>query len=190
MASAPEQPASVRQVHSPDVLLAKEPGLAGVGDALITATPGVLLGIKTADCVPVLLADIRNHAVAAVHAGWRGTAANIVSRTLDAMKREWGTVPENIIAAIGPAIGECCFEVGPEVARVFSGFHPPFAEAEGKQHLDLSEINRWQLKQCGIPAANIESAGLCTFCHSDRFFSYRRDREEAGRMWSVIKITK
>ena len=171
----------LKQIHSNLVLKTDSPdGLVGEGDALMTIRPGVAISIRTADCYPILLADSRNVAVAAIHAGWRGTAARIVDRTLETMAAEFGTQPRDIIAAIGPGIGVCCFEVGDEVARQF-GY-------DRRTHLDLAFENRKQLEAAGVPSHNIEALGVCTFCDAERFFSYRREKERAGRMTSYIRI--
>jgi YfiH family protein len=149
----------------------------GDGDALISNT-GVV-GIKTADCVPVLLADPVTNSVAAIHAGWRGTVADIVGEAVRALTQRWQTRPEDIHAAIGPCIGPCCYEVGPEVARQFE------IKCTGKIHLDLPAENERRLREAGV--RNIWKSGECTFCAGDRFFSYRREREQAGRMLSFIE---
>jgi YfiH family protein len=115
----------LRQIHSDVIHLVKKfPEAALQGDALITNVPGILLGVQTADCVPVLLADTRRRAVAAIHAGWRGTLARIVSKTLGRMRMEFGTQPADVFAAIGPAIHRCSYEVGPEIAAAFAGQFP------------------------------------------------------------------
>lgn len=178
--SHPNSVSTVKQIHSNLVLLASRPGLLGEGDALITNHAGLAISIRTADCYPILLADSRNPAVAAIHAGWRGTAAQIVIRTLEKMKSEFGTLARDIFAAIGPGIGVCCYEVGEEVAREFG--------LEGQTHLDLASENRKQLESMGVSTQNIEALGVCTFCDAERFFSYRREKEKAGRMTSFIRI--
>jgi len=172
--------ATVKQTHSDLVLLADRPGAPGEGDALITNLPGLAISIRTADCYPILLADARHRAVAAVHAGWRGTAAHIIGKTLEKMKSEFGTEPRDVHAATGPGIGVCCYEVGEEVARQF-GFRM-------RTHLDLARENRMQLETAGVPSGNTEALGVCTFCDSERFFSYRREKETAGRMTSFIML--
>ncbi len=156
-------------------------GCLGEGDALLSETPGRLIGVKTADCLPVLLADQRHRAVAAVHAGWRGTVAEVCLSTLRAMAERWGTRPEDVHAAIGPGIGACCFEVGPEVAVRFGR---PFERG----HIDLECVNRTHLIGAGVAPERIYCAALCTVCHADLFHSFRRDRERAGRMISVIGV--
>jgi YfiH family protein len=174
--------ATLKQIHSDRCVdAAGRHGVLGEGDALFENTPGVVVGVKTADCVPVLLVDERNRAVAAVHAGWRGSAQEIASKAVGAMKDRFGTRPEDLHAAIGPAISSCCFEVGPEVAAQFGKNVP------GKTKLDLIAINRGQLLAAGLAEDRIYSADLCTFC-MDEFHSFRRDREKAGRMLSVVGI--
>ncbi len=175
--------AGLRQIHSDVVLLAGGPGVCGEGDALIAGHAGVSVSIRTADCYPILLADERNAVVAAIHAGWRGTAAHIVEKTLDRMRAEFGTRPRDVQAAIGPGIGGCCYEVGEDVAR-------QFGLGEGKAHLDLAKENQEQMESAGIQPENIEALGICTFCDAERFFSYRREKEKAGRMTSFIRIVR
>lgn len=170
--------ASLAQIHSTQIVVARTPGNAGEGDALITNLPGLPVSIRTADCFPILLADPENLAIGAVHAGWRGTVGEIVCRALDTMRSEFGTSPQRVFAAIGPGIGSCCYEVGDEVARRF-----------GKTkagNLDLAAINRAQLENAGVPASQIDTLGYCTKCHPELFHSYRRDGERAGRMISYI----
>lgn len=170
--------ASLKQIHSSIVLPAGQVGRAGEGDALVTARAGVAVSVRTADCYPLLLADHRNRALAAVHAGWRGTAAHIVLRTLEEMHRLYGTQAADVYAAIGPGIGECCYEVGAEVARQFD-----LAEAG---RIDLAAMNRRQLLDAGLAEARIDVLGGCTKCDAHLFHSYRRDQLAAGRMVSFI----
>lgn len=178
------QAATVKQIHSGFVLPAAEPaGCIGEGDALITDRQGVRLAIRTADCIPVLLVDPLRRAVAAIHAGWRGTLAAISSSAVHRMHTAFGSRPDDIHAAIGPGIGVCCFEVGAEVGGLFQ------AEVTEKVHLNLPELNRAQLLEVGVPARQIEVAGLCTRCQESEFHSFRRDRERAGRMVSSIMIS-
>lgn len=171
--------ASLTQVHSATCLRATTPGPSGEGDALITCEPGLAVSIRTADCFPILLADTRLAAVGAIHAGWRGTAAGIVAETIRRMGLEFGTNPGDIYAAIGPGIGECCYEVGPEVARQFGS---------KARCIDLAEANRRHLVESGVPEAQIDMLGLCTFCRADLFHSFRRDQHRAGRMISWIRV--
>ncbi len=179
MTDALSNSAIVRQVHSDLIVRADHSGLLGEGDALITSVPGLTISVRTADCYPILLADARKRAVAAVHAGWRGTAGRIVQKTIEKMQIEFGTEPADIHAAIGPGIGVCCYEVGEEVARQFGPI---------RAHLDLMSENRRQLEEAGVPLHNVEALGVCTFCDAERFFSYRRDKENPGRMTSFIRI--
>lgn len=186
------------QVHSADVrvVLDQKEALYDTEhcDALTTIAPNILLGVKTADCVPVLLGDSRTGAVAAIHAGWRGTLASIVVRTLERMRETYGTSAGSVRAAIGPAAGACCYEVGSEV---IDAFHERFTEAgalftptrAGHARVDLQRANRDQLIAAGVPAESINIAPLCTMCRTDLFFSYRREKSlygRTGRLMSVI----
>ena len=183
--------ATLKQIHSTRVAVASKPGILGEGDALITATEGVFVTVKTADCIPVLLVDPRNKVVAAVHAGWRGTAGNIVRSTIDTMVSRFHSEPALIWAAIGPGIGKCCYEVSGEVAAQFADWMPEHANAANEAMLDLVEVNRRQLTQAGIPSAQVvgsTTAEWCTRCNADTLHSFRRDRESAGRMLSAIRI--
>jgi YfiH family protein len=170
----------VKQIHSDQVLRVDAAGPQGEGDALISNVPGVGLAIRTADCLPMLIADPRNHAVAAVHAGWRGVVAEIGPKTVDAMRREFGSNPEDLVVAIGPGIGKCCFEVGPEVAAQFG--------LEGRTKVDLVETMCRQLSRNGVKREGIMASGECTYCNREVYESYRRDREEAGRMVAMIEV--
>lgn len=178
----PEGIRTVKQIHSSAVLDADGP--AAEGDALVSDQAGVLVGVKTADCVPILLVDPSTPAVAAIHAGWRGSAANIAAEAVRRMAARWKTRPENLRAAIGPSIGVCCYEVGPEVASRFERWFP----ATTNRHLDLPAINETQLRAEGI--TDIWKSGECTFCMAKRFYSFRREREQAGRMVSFIGLQK
>lgn len=171
--------ASLRQIHSAGCLVADQPGCAGEGDALLTAQPGLPVSVRTADCLPILLADPERRAVAAIHAGWRGTVARIVQQTVTRMEREFGTNPAQLVAAIGPGIGVCCYRVGEDVARQFG--------LNGAGYVDLAQENQRQLQEAGVSEGRIDVLRLCTFC-GRRFHSWRRDKERAGRMISYIKI--
>lgn len=180
---------TVRQIHSNRVITARHSGDLGEGDALITNVPGVQLSIRTADCLSILIADPVNRVVAAVHAGWRGTAQGIVLETLHAMAKEFGTVSENVVIAIGPGIGSCCYEVGIDVARLFSTWFPEYRDLKDTPvKIDLAEANLRQIRRNGGISGQIDSSGLCTRCLAGEFHSYRRDREAAGRMVSAIWI--
>jgi YfiH family protein len=172
--------ASLKQIHSDISFTAERPGCAGEGDALITRARGVAVSVRTADCFPILLADPATRSVAAVHAGWRGTAAGVAMSTLARMRNEFGTHAENVYAAIGPGIGQCCYEVGVEVAQQFG-----MREAG---HVDLAVENRKQLLAAGLKPERIEQVGGCTFCNPAQFFSWRRDHDRAGRMISFIRV--
>ena len=175
----------LRQIHSAAVHIAEGGGCIGQGDALVTASPGVRVGVRTADCVPILFADPQRRVVAAVHAGWRGTVARIAQRTIERMQDTFHSQPAHIYAAIGPCIAHCCFEVGPEVA---AEFQPWFADAGSRTHINLVDVNVSQLVEAGVPQAQIDVSGMCTVCDPENFESFRRDRENSGRMVAAIEI--
>lgn len=176
----PDPPtATVRQVHSDRVVFADKPGVHGEADALVTNLPGFALAIRTADCVPIMIADPAHHAIAAVHVGWRGTVAEILPKALADMSKRYDTVPADVLVAIGPAIGLCCFEVGPEVAV-------QFGQPAKKTHVDLVDANRQQAMRAGVPGSRISVLGRCTRCETTLFHSYRRDKEQSGRMVTAI----
>ncbi len=174
-----EDHAWVKQIHSAKVLRGRSAGLQGEGDAVITTSPDLWVSVRTADCLPILIADPSARIVAAVHAGWRGTVEKIVSRTVQEMVA-LGAEPSSLVAAIGPGIGECCFEVGPEVSPHFG--------AEGQTCVDLAGANERQLLDAGLELDRIWVSKLCTKCHAGQFHSYRRDAAAAGRMVSAIRI--
>ncbi len=163
-------------------------------DILVSDDPSVALAIQVADCVPLLMADRRSGAVAAVHAGWRGTAAAAGPAALDVLRRGFGTAPENVVVAQGPSIGACCYEVGPELVEAFeaAGFGGRvdrwFSRDErGALRLDLWAANRDQLLAAGVRADAIHQSGLCTASHPQWFASYRRDGAGTGRIAAVIR---
>ncbi|HEY0385475.1 MAG TPA: peptidoglycan editing factor PgeF [Pyrinomonadaceae bacterium] len=187
---------SVRVIDS--IADAREPleslGESAHCDALISQTPHVLLGVKTADCVPVILGDRRTGACAAVHAGWRGTLSEIIARALAEMSARYETRAADVLAAIGPAARACCYEVGGEVVEAF---RQKFADADelfsptrdNHARVDLQRANRNQLCAAGVSAESIHLAPLCTMCRTDLFFSYRREKRlygRTGRLMSVI----
>jgi YfiH family protein len=178
--------ATAKQVHSDQVLKATQPGHCGPGDALISDEPGVTVAIRTADCLPVVIVDPRTRAVAAVHAGWRGVVAQIAPKAVEAMRLEFGSRPEDLEIAIGPGIGPCCFEVGPEVAVRFRDFFPERNDLETRARVDLVETITRQLRRNGVTTSQISTSGLCTFCDARLFESYRRDKENAGRMVTAV----
>ncbi|HEX6184782.1 MAG TPA: peptidoglycan editing factor PgeF [Pyrinomonadaceae bacterium] len=185
------------QVHGSDVLVvrsADDPRSEREHcDALATSLRGVLLGVKTADCVPLVLGDARSGACAAVHAGWRGTLAGIVRQALARMREELGTDPSDVRAAVGPAALGCCYEVGAEVVEAFreklddadSLFKPT---REGHALVDLHEANRRQLVESGVAFDRVHLLPLCTMCRTDLFFSYRNDRKLHGRTGRLLSV--
>jgi len=184
------------------------------GDASLANAPGLLLGVQTADCVPILLVDPKERGVAAIHAGWRGTLARIAEKTVGEMRERFGSKPADLVAALGPAIGGCCYEVGTELVTQFTS---QFADAEEwfdelrtgeepnplqwlnmmppghqppprKVRLDLRKANRAQLLAAGLAEKNIYVSNLCTACHTDLLFSYRKEANRSGRLLSAIGI--
>jgi YfiH family protein len=209
---------TLRQIHS-DLIhcvsrIPKEP-LAG--DGMITNTPGLLLAIQTADCLPVILVDVKRKAIGVFHAGWRGTIKRIVEKGAGEMRRHFGTLPRDIKAAIGPGIHKCCYNVGPEVRENFESQFaygadlfteveehdevrekypmlfltaraPGHSELPKKIFLDLVEANRRQLLAIGVSAKNISESPLCTSCRPDLLFSYRAEKGKTGRMMAVAGV--
>jgi len=206
---------SLKQIHSDAIhLFDSAPSELCRGDASATDRPGLLLGVQTADCVPILLVDPKERVAAAVHAGWRGTLARIVVKAIGRMQMQFKSKPADLLAAIGPSIGGCCYEVGTEVATQFLS---QFAEAPewfdefrtgdepnpiqwlnmmppGHQPppknvlLDLRKANRAQLLGAGLRAPNIFVSDLCTACRRDLLFSYRKEGAQSGRLMSAIGI--
>jgi YfiH family protein len=216
--SKPLSLVTLRQIHSAHIYFVNrvfpEPP---AGDGMVTNHPGLILGIQTADCLPVLIADPVNKAVGAFHAGWRGTLARIVEKGVSAMRLHFGSDPERLLAAIGPGIGGCCYSVGAEVRDAFESqfdyaeelFHKVFesdpvrekypllfltARAPGHSdlgpqlHLDLVKANRRQLLSAGLKEKNISASSLCTACNLNLLFSYRAERGKTGRMMAAIGI--
>ena len=188
---------AVWQMHSADVRVVRDKEDARSDevrcDALTTNAPGILLAVKSADCVPVLLGDTRTGACAAVHAGWRGTVARIVERTIERMGKEYGTRAEDLRAAVGPAAGACCYEVG---AEVIDAFRSNFAGADsllqptrdGHALIDLQRANRNQLVNAGVQPERVHLAPFCTMCRTDLFFSYRREKQLRGRVGRLMSV--
>ncbi|MFA6451299.1 MAG: peptidoglycan editing factor PgeF [bacterium] len=186
-----------RQKHTATAAVVDE-SLAGTGrdapneslaatDALITGLRGVPLGVTTADCVPVLLADPTAKAAAAVHAGWRGTVAGIVANTIEGMKRNFGSAPQNISAFLGPAIGPCCYEVGDDLLDQLPNGDMIFVEKrEGRNYLNLYSWNAARLCDEGLDPKNIYVSEICTCCRPDLFFTYRGDKNCRGLNFSMI----
>ena len=180
--------ATVKQIHSDQVLVASQPGQLGVADAIISQRPGVTVAIRTADCLPILIVDPKTRSVAAVHAGWRGVVADIASKTVEAMRLKFGCRPQDLEIAIGPGIGACCFEVGPEVAARFRAFFPERNDLDGRAKVDLVETVVRQLGRNGVTKGQIDTSDLCSCCKPELFESYRRDRERSGRMLAAAGI--
>ena len=208
---------TARQVHSDVVHEITAPDSHPTGDALITNTPGLLLAIQTADCLPLLIADAKRHAVGAVHAGWRGTLARIAVKTIGEMRRAFGSTAEDLRVAIGPGIHACCYVVGPEVREEFESqfatagdwfrevrqsdpvrekypllfLHarpPGHGPEETKLYLDLVAANTQQLVEAGVRPKNIDASPLCTSCRTDLLFSYRAEKGNTGRLMGVIGL--
>ena len=212
-----------RQVHS-DLIrtLDDASGTASLptGDGLITTRPGLLLGVLTADCLPILLVDAKQRIVAALHCGWRGTARRLAEKAVGRMRLLFGSQPDDLWVAIGPGIQSCCYAVGAEVVEEFSCQFPyaeslfvtrarPLTPLETKRsimiqafrsnfgprtkqetHLDLSLANLRQLRDAGVPENQIASDAPCTSCRPELFFSHRRDAGHTGRMMGVVGIRK
>lgn len=193
--------ARIRQVHGRTVRVAHGGDSLTVrttpdADAIVSNAPGCVLAVQVADCVPLLLADPRTGAVGAVHAGWRGTAARIGPAAVEALTREYGTQPADLIAAVGPSIGACCYEVGLELPDAFRRAGATdeqlarwFSRTDGGSlRLDLWAASRDQLLESGIPAGRIYLSSLCTQTHATVFDSYRVEGPNAGRMAALIRV--
>lgn len=205
--------ASLRQVHSSSVFqLARgsrgeivygPPGNSSLGesashppqgDALLTGQAGILLSVRIADCMPILLVDPRRRAIAAVHAGWRGALRGVLEKAVEEMRGAFGTDSKEMLAAIGPCIQACCYEVGEEVVAAFNERFPNTTKffrvktRAGKAHLDLYAVARQQLQTAGLRPANILAASFCTACRTDLFFSHRKEGNGTGRMMAVIGL--
>jgi YfiH family protein len=192
---APQHLWRFHQVHGNEVERVRGTGALPTppprADAGVTRRSDAALGVKVADCVPILMADKAGRGVAAVHAGWRGAAAGIVERAVEALSLETGSSPADIVAAVGPSIGACCYEVGDEVRAAFMAIQPAsaqhFTPAAGKWRLDLWDAVRQRLALAGLAPENMHVAALCTATHLDWFPSYRKQGSAAGRMLAVIR---
>lgn len=191
----------LKQVHSARVASCDEWREGLEADALVTSEPGTRIAVKSADCLPILLADPEKRAVAAIHAGWRGCVAEVAVRAVEKMRQSFGSRPEHLIAAFGPSIRACCFEVGPEVARQFAPWFPERSDLERaagvgwRSYIDLPEASRRQLVSAGLRPERICSGAPCTVCggaiaEPGEFHSWRRDHKTGARMHSVIWIRK
>lgn len=183
---------AIRQVHGCRVAVAEDEGGYGIetpieADAAITALAGVAVGVLTADCLPVLLYDPVKRVAGAAHAGWRGTEKGISVKTVEVMGRRFGSRPEDIMAALGPCIGPCCYEVGTDVAGRFSSTGA-VRKVSGRTTLDIGLANRAQLVATGLKKENITGPDACTACSVTRFFSYRKESGTTGRQLSFIII--
>lgn len=180
---------TLKQVHSVRPVEVSQWREDMEADALICREPGVRAGVKTADCVPILLADPARRVVAAIHAGWRGTAGDIAGATVRHLSAHCGSDPANLLAALGPSIGPCCFEVGAEVAALFQDVFPERNDLDRKTFLDLRLANARLLARAGVPAAAIDADGVpCTCCWGVEFHSWRRDRRAGERMLASIRF--
>ena len=188
-----------KQVHGSDILVIDEPNedyshfLTVEGDAVITNQPFVMIGVCVADCAPILLFDPENKVIAVVHAGWKGTAAGLVSKTVAGMKSEFGSAPSGLQAAIGPCIQKCCYEVDEPVRKAFlqggiSWNSCAELKSPGKWQLDLPAANRELLLLAGLQADAIQLSDQCVCCHSEQYFSYRRDQDDSGRQMGFIML--
>ena len=201
--------ATLTQVHGAAVSVVRTGGAyppqRPEADALVSNAPDVAVAVRAADCVPLLMADRFTGAVAAVHAGWRGTAARVAVAALNEMEREFGTHPQNVVAAIGPSIGPCCYAVGSDlvdafaaagherylIERWFSTPPPPRGSRERPQlRLDVGGANRDQLVLAGVPERQIYDSRLCTAMHLEVLTSYRAEKEDAGRIAGAIAAAR
>ena len=157
---------NLRQTHSNIVIEAVRgaEGVVGEGDGLVTNQPGTWIGVRTADCAPLILADPVHRAVAAVHAGWRGTVRGIAVQAVTRMQELFDSAPGDLVAAVGPLISPCCFEVGPEVAREFQPWWPERNDLNRKTTIDVARTLERQLVEAGLTAAKIQVIGECTRC--------------------------
>ncbi len=185
----------VRQVHSGEVKKVDEQtDLAGLmvvnADAMVTDLENVILSIRVADCFPILMIDVRHHAIGAIHAGWRGTLAQVVPHTIETLKKEYGADPGELIMVIGPGIGFAKFEVSLGVASLFEGqmelTQGEYLETETSAYIDLAAINSKLARNHGIRPDRIWNSGLCTYSDQKRFYSYRRDGKHSGRQVGFI----
>jgi YfiH family protein len=196
----------VTQVHGTAVVVMRKGSPRPPGrpeaDVIVSNDPEVAIAVRSADCVPLLIADRVTGSVAAVHAGWRGTAARAAVAAVNALAQEYGARPSDLVAAIGPSIGSCCYEVGSELVDAFAAAGharhlidrwfvtlPPRRESRQRHplHLDVAGANRDQLILAGMAEEQIHIAGLCTAMHLDVLTSYRAERENAGRIAGVIR---
>jgi YfiH family protein len=180
----------LKQVHGTNVVRAPWGGRPEA-DAALTDAPGLLVGIETADCLPVLLVDPVRRVAAGAHAGWRGTAAGVARRTVESLVAD-GSRAEDLVAALGPGIGPCCYEVGPELLDAFGPGGEVFFRPgpRGRPHLDVRAANRAQLLAAGLRADHISDVADCTSCRPDLYHSYRKGGKAAGRMINFVGFSR
>jgi YfiH family protein len=187
--------ATLRQIHSNRVYIIRDLSAQWnrpEGDAFATGLENVALAVQTADCLPILLADATARVIAAIHSGWRGILARVLSKTVREIEQSFGVDPAHLIAAVGPGIRSCCYEVGPEVAEKFDrefpggGLTRPAGTSPGKYFLDLARALEIDFDRAGLQPENRHDSGLCTCCGTGQFFSHRAEGESAGRMMAVI----
>lgn len=185
---AVSQLTTVRQVHGSEIITISDQSTRALDlpcDAMITQSRTRTIGIYTADCVPVLIADTNRGWVAAVHAGWRGTVAGILTKTIARLVQA-GVDPTGLLVVLGPSIRACCFEVDDDVANHFSARDEVVRTAGKKPYVDLQRANRNQAERAGVKPENIDDGFACTCCHAEQFFSYRRDGRASGQQLSFI----
>jgi polyphenol oxidase len=184
-----ENVAKSHQVHGSDILVVTEPGRFEGYDALITNLAGVQLAVTVADCTPILIYDPVTGAVAAIHAGWRGTVSEIVYKTVRLMQKDYGTEPADCVAYVGTCIDECSFEVGEDVSKHFHPAYKRWDDERAKFFVDLKKSNHDLLLRAGLLPANIEISDYSTVLHNEDYFSYRRENGITGRMLATIGRT-
>jgi YfiH family protein len=183
----PERLAIPNQVHGSDIMRVAEPGIYEACDGLITNSENVFLTVTVADCVPIFIYDPVGKAVAAVHAGWRGSKTKILKKAIEAMIREFNSEPKNLLAYIGPSAGVCCYEIGHEIAEQFEDVYI-LRHLGRNPHLDMRAVQLDLLLEMGLPEKHIEVSHYCTVCSPNLFHSYRRLGPNSGRMMGVIGI--
>lgn len=181
-----EQVAKAHQVHGTDIVAVTSPARFEGYDALITDIRGIQLAVTVADCTPILIYDPVTGAVAAIHAGWRGTVGGIVTKTVAAMQKNYGTRPEDCVAYVGTCIDECSFEVGDDVAQHFTPTYKRLDDTTGKFFVDLKASNRDQLLHTGVKPGNIEVSPYSTVIHNHDYFSHRAEKGLTGRLLVTI----
>lgn len=184
------QVATSYQIHGDQVITVTSPGNYEGYDALITRQTGITLAVTVADCTPILIYDPTQRAIAAIHAGWRGTVSGIVSKTVLKMQQEFDTDPADCLAYVGTCIDECSFEVGDEVAAHFAEAHKYFNQKTGKFYVDLKKANHNQLVDAGLADFNIQRSPYSTVLNNDDYFSHRLEEGTTGRMLACISMVE